>query len=143
MYLGRFKLGDFLPIPAWCVNSSREEVSPTVAASYTIYDVADSIITGANDAKMIPHDKATRTGWFYAEHRLGSAFAVGRHNILVEWASGGSNFGEVHCFEIVAGGHTSGGYIGLEHVQSPQAKYVVGLLDSGSVEIRKGPSISG
>lgn len=139
--LGRFKLGDFLPLHVEAINGSRAEGSPSAAPNYTIYNSSGTVVTGADDLKMIPHDKPTRTGWFYAEHKLGSNFAVGRYDVLVESTISASVYPRRYCFEIVGGGHTSGGYIGLEHVPSPQAKYIVGMLDEGTVEIRKGPSI--
>lgn len=138
LWLGRFQLGDFLPIPVPCRDASRVEVSPTAAPNYSIYDGTDTVIV--DDLKMVPHDKPTRTGWFYAEHQLGSGFAVGRYNGLIQWASGGNAFAKEFCFEIVAGGSASGAYIGLEYQASPQARFVVGLVDSGSVEQRKNPS---
>lgn len=140
-WIGRFILGDFLPLHVMCINGSLVEAAPTTAASYTIYDSSGTVITGADDVKMAPHDKPTRTGWFYAEHRLGSNFSAGRHDVLVEYTVSGSVRTRQFCFEIVAGGHTSGAYIGLEYQASPQARFVVGLPEAGTLEQRKGPSV--
>lgn len=140
--LGRYRLGDFLPLHVEAINGSRVEASPSAAPNYTIYDSSGAAVTNAAAVKMAPHDKPTRTGWFTAEHRLGSDFSVGRYDVLIQSTISGSVYPRRYCFEIVAGGHSSGGYIGMEQVESPHASYVVGVLDSsGTPEVRKGPSV--
>lgn len=139
-WLGRFALGDFLPLHLSCINGSLVEAAPSAAPAYTAYDSSGTAVTNVAALKMVPHDLPTRTGWFYAEHRLGSDFSVGRYDVLVQYTVSGSVRTRQFCFEIVAGGHASGAYIGMEYQASPQARFVVGLVDSGSVEQRKNPS---
>ncbi len=140
MFLGRFQLGDFLPLTVQAMTSSGE-VAPTAAPNYTIYDSSDAIVTGADDVKMPPLDKAVRTGWFAAEHRLNSAFSTGRYNVRIEWASSGSNYGREYSFEVVAGGNATGAYVGAEFFTPAHGNFIVGLSDGGTLESRKNPRV--
>lgn len=140
MFIGRFQLGDFLPLSVQCMTSSGE-VAPTAAPNYTIYNSSDTIVTGADDVKLPPLDKSILTGWFAGEHQLGSNFSNGIYTVRIEWASGGSNYAKVFGFQIVPGGNSTGAYIGMEFFTPPHANYVVGMSDAGTVEGRKNPRV--
>lgn len=136
-YLGRYQLGDWLPINEECFTTAATEVAPTAHPTVSIYKANDTPVLDA--AKLAPFDKPTRTGWFRTEVFLGSSYSTGRYHGLISWASGGSNYATQFCFDIVAGGNNSGTYIGLEHYRRPHADYVVGLLDGGTLEFRRNP----
>lgn len=138
---GRLALGEFLLLHVECSATNGVALAPTAAPNYTIYDSAGSAVTGASAVKMVPQDKGVITGFFWAEHRLGSNFSAGRYAGVIQWANSGDTYAEAFSFEVVGGGHTSSGYVGLEFHCAPQADYVVGLPESGTLEQRKNPSV--
>lgn len=136
-YIGRFQLGEILPLRLQCRTSAATEVAPTAAPTYQIYKTNDTAIVAAT--KLGPYIKGALTGWFAGEEFLDSTFSAGRYNVVYTWASGGSTYRRTDTFEVTAGGNTTGQYIGQKFVRFPHADYVVGLADGGTLEWRRNP----
>lgn len=141
--LGRYQLGEYVRIPVQTRNASAAETAPSAAPTYTLYKANDTPITGHDTVTMPPKFLGLLTGWFESEIRLSSTFSAGRYNVLIEYSiSGGHTGAEQHSFDVVAGGNANGAYIGLQWYPRPHAKFLVGLLDSNTLEARKNPKVS-
>lgn len=136
-YIGRFQLGEILPLRLQCRTTAATEVSPTNAPTYQIYKTNDTAVVAAT--KLAPYIKGALTGWFVGEEPLDSTFSAGRYNVVYTWASGGSTYRRTDTFEVTAGGNSSGQYLGLRFARYPHADYVIGLTDLGTLEQRRNP----
>lgn len=138
MYLGRYTLGQWLPIPLDAVIGSGAAVTPTAAPTVTIYDAAWTAVESAK--KIAPRDR-TATGSFEREFYLGSDYAVGLYTARAVFASGGSNFIRLYRFEIVGGGHDDGSFIGMVFFEKPDSPHIVAQQDGGDLVPRRNPRI--
>lgn len=140
MYLGRFQLGEFVPLSLDCRTTAATEVSPTAAPTVSIYKTNDTAVLDAKS--LAPYIKGQLTGHFRGEVFLNSSYSAGRYHGIFSWASGGSTYRQEFSFEVVAGGNVKGEYIGLRYYRRPHADYVVGLTDGGVLEFRRNPRVS-
>jgi hypothetical protein len=139
-YLGRYKLGDWIPLSVQCTDASGDAVAPDSAPTVTVYD-GDfaSVVSG----KAMPaKDVGNRTGMFEIEGRLASGFSEGVHHALFQWSAGSHDGAELKRFRVVGGGHQDGAYTAVQYYDRPQANHIVGHLDSGVLEFRKNPRAS-
>ena len=145
MYIGRFMLGDWVPLQVLTYNSSLAVVWPTdgsanILSPYvTVYDASlNRILT----AKQIPaHDPDTTTGYHFLEQRLGPEFSTGWHMVLYEWrdAASSENKSNIDTFDVIAGGEDDGTYVGLHYYERPDSVQIVGVTDAGRIEARRNP----
>ena len=137
MYVGRFALGQFVPLFAACRDGNGDAVSPTSAPTFTVYKSTDTPISGADTVPMPPLAKDDQTGLFLYHLRLGSSFSTGRYHVLIEYAYSGGTGAIQRVFEVIGGGHSSGAYLAIHQYRRPHASYLVGQLDSGTLEFRR------
>jgi hypothetical protein len=140
-YLGEFFQGEWVNIPVVCRNASLAEANATAAPVLNIYRADNTPITGADDITMAPFAQGERTGYFNRAVQLDSNFTAGRYVCHIAYAVSGSNKAELHFFQVVAGGNAKGAYVALWYYPRPHAKYIVGQLDDGTLEMRRGPKI--
>lgn len=138
-YLGEFFQGEWVSIPLVCRNASGDEANPTAAPVLNIYRADDTPIL--DDVTMARFAQGERTGYFNRAVQLTSSYTAGRYFALITYAVSGSNKAELHFFEVVAGGNSSGAYVALWYYPRPHAKYIVGQLDTGTLEMRRGPKL--
>lgn len=140
-YLGEYLLGEWIPIPLVCRDASGNESNPTAAPTLNIYKANDTPVTGYDDVTVPPFAQGERTGYFNKNVFLNSNFSAGRYIALLQYAVSGSNKAELHFFEVVAGGNAKGAYVALFYYPRPHANYIVGQLDDGTLEMRRGPRL--
>lgn len=138
MNLGRYYLGQFVPIPLSCVVAGVA-VAPTAAPTLSIYDSANTETLA--DRTMFPIDKENVTGQFLYLARLSSSFSAGQYSVRLRFASSGTGYPVVHTFQVVSGGHSSGAYVGMHHFQRPDLAHILGVTDGGTLEFRKNPKV--
>lgn len=134
-WLGEYFLGEWVSIPL--VAASNPDAAPTV----TIYKANDTPVTGADTITMPPFAQGEQDGFFNRDVQLDANFSAGRYQVLVEYAISASNRAEQHFFQVKAGGNAKGAYVALHYYPRPHAKYLVGQLDDGTLEFRRGPKI--
>ena len=133
-YIGRYQLGDFIPLTVQCRDSSKNPVDPTSAVTLSIYD--SSFSTVLDSEPIPPKDIANLTGVFEAEMQLDSLFSTGIYFAMHEWSGGGKS---LDTFEIIAGGNNSGGYVGIHFYERPGVEFIVGQTDGSTLETRRNP----
>ena len=140
-WLGTKLLGQWVSVPVSCKDASGDQIAPDAAPTVTIYKANDTPITGVDSVKMPPLSPGQLTGFFNLDVQLGSHFSAGRYHCLVEYLVSTVKHAEQHFFEIAAGGNANGAYVAMFYYPRPQANYVVGQLDDGTLEFRRGPKL--
>jgi len=138
MYLGRYMLGEWVPFKVVTRSTARVPSSPTAAPTLRIYDAAGNTVATSS---MPIYQKNIRTGTFILEKLLDSSFSAGQHVALIEFTVGGNALKELHHFEVIAGGHSQGAYLGIHFYRPPHADYLVGITEDGSTDRRKNPKV--
>lgn len=148
MNRGRRQLGQFIHLTVSTVDGSGVPTNPTSAPTATIYDASNNKVLDAR--KMAPQGIA-RTGFFGLDLMLtsqasiglggggGTEFASGQYVVLYKWTISGTERRTIDRFEILPGGNLQGAYTALEFYERPQADYLVGATEDGTVETRRGP----
>lgn len=139
--LGEYFQGEWVSVPLACSDTSDTESNPDAAPTVSIYKADDTPITGADDATIPPLAEGERVGFFNRDFQLDSNFSAGRYIVLVEYAVSGSNKADLHFFRVVSGGNANGAYIAMHYYPRPHGKYIVGQLDDGTLEFRRGPKL--
>lgn len=141
MYLGEYFLGEWVEIPVWCRAADGTETAPDAAPSLTIFKANDTPVTNHDGLTMPPLAEGKVTGLFQRDVQLGSNFSAGRYIVLVEYEVSSSAKADVHFFRVMAGGNASGAYVAMHYYPRPHGKYIVGQLDDGTLEQRRGPKL--
>lgn len=157
-YRGRFQLGQFVHLSVQTTTSGDNDAGdgavtpavPDAAPTISIYDTdGDYVIKN----KKIPLQSPQETTLFGVALMLECLSTIGpaygtvefaegeRYVVLYKWQVSGSNYATLDFFDVIAGGDCRGAYTALEFYERPQADYMVGALEDGTVEKRRGPSI--
>ena len=137
MYLGRYQQGAWLNVPlldsAWPTDASGDRTYPEMR----IFDSNWDLVSDGEQVKPIE----STTGLHRIERRLGPELPVGQYTAVIRWkvASGTVNRDILRRFTVVAGGHAAGAYIGLHYLSGNNTDAIAGMLDGGTIEIRRGP----
>lgn len=139
VFRGRSRLGQEIRIGVQCRNGSRTPSAPTAAPTYRIYSEAGgaAVVTGS----LPPTERYVTTGLFEYMQRLTSSFSAGRYYVLYGYAVSGTNYVDFDAFEVVAGGNVNGMFQSLFHLDRPDSDWIIGVLDSGTVSINRGPHV--
>jgi hypothetical protein len=153
-YLGRFQLGQFVHLAVTTTNTAEEypdaPTAPSAAPVFSIYNNGGGkVITN----KRMPLQHPAVATMFAVDQMLACLSALGpaygtvefeegrRYFVRYEWVISAANFARIDCFDVIPGGDCRGAYTALEFYERPQADFVVGALENGTVEKRRGPSI--
>lgn len=138
--LGRFILGDEVPLGVQCVNGSGVPSAPTSAPTMQIYTSAGTAVLSK---QIPPQDQYSATGWFGYKQALNSSFATGRYYVRYEYDVGGTTYaGEVDAFEIVDGGSTDGQILSMFFLDRPDGNdYMLVQTDQGTLGVNRGPKV--
>lgn len=138
MYLGRFYLGQHVPISVQCTDGP-ESALPSQTPLVTIYDDNGDPV----EAKRMPIvDRVAAPGLFILMLRLTSAYSPGHYSAAVQYIVASNPQLQTCYFEVVAGGSVNGAVISMQFYDRPQAKFLVQKLDSFQRNIIKNPRSS-
>jgi hypothetical protein len=138
-YLGRYTLGEYAFLTCQCINASSVPTDPTAAP--LLYTYKDDGTRIANGLKTPLLDGARTTGQFSYSLLLDSTYAAGLHAALFTYAIGGTTFSQLKMFNVVGGGDSQGPYTALHFYNRAHADLVVGLGESGAVDLRRNPYV--
>lgn len=137
MYLGRFILGDVVPLVTLAEAGGGLRVQPAGPASVSVYDAdGDAVFTSLSPAR----DRGRQDGLFVLMFGLDARFSVGRYMVRASWADGTYCRQEVACFDVVAGGHADGCVVSHKYVSRPGGDGLVRKTDQGKRKIGRRPS---
>lgn len=136
-WLGRFQLGDWIPLTATSENTSRTPTLPTDCPTSTIYNSSGSAV--ASSIGMPIKDRYYTTALFQRPYRLTSSFSTGRYMVVHTFTVGGNTQRQVDCFDIVAAGDADGTTIGAYFYERPNGNFVVFVQDGGKLKQGRNP----
>jgi len=137
MYLGRFQLGSWVPLRVRCVHSNLYAVNPDSAPDYVVYSDTFRDVTSGS---LPPKDKDNLAGLFEDSIFLGS-LDTGFYTVRYSWTAGSHKGASLDNFEIIGGGDPSGSYTAMHFYGPPHADFIVGQLDSDTVDKRRNPRV--
>lgn len=138
MDLGRYQIGDEVPLPLLCLNSSERPADPDEAPRVAVYGGAGGAVA---DFALPVCDKAETVGWFLGRLYLGGDYAEGHYEVVSRWAVGGTQGGRVDTFEVVAGGAESGQVIAMHSYERPHSNFMVQQRTSGRLYKGRNPRV--
>lgn len=137
-HLGRYRLGDRLPLVLRCLNAGEPEWpgGPPVVTVYApngpAFDAGlpvDSFTVGADDVGAV-------TGLFRRAVFLGPKYSgyIGRYTAVARWADGdGAVHAKLWTFDLIDGGSAAGDVIAAAVVDRPRATFVLHQRYDGSL----------
>lgn len=136
-FIGRFQLGDVLPLLLVTRDASLTPQVPTVPPAVTIW--SSSAKVEKHEMPMI--ERFITDGMFLARVFLGSAYSTGLYTVSYNYAVGSYQGVETDSFEILPGGSVDGNVMSMYFYRRPQADFIVQGLDSGKIVQGRNPSI--
>lgn len=137
MYLGRYQLGQYVPLRL---------VTQTVAGAPTLPDAAPTLYTWSGTSKietlLVPAiDQKRTTAMFFLPLFLGSLYAVGNYRVVYQWANSSVTNQAVDTFEIVTGGDALGDVAAMHAYDCPDGTFVVRQVGRGLLTVGRGPHV--
>lgn len=137
--LGRYQLGDFVPLTFSAVDNNGTPAWPTATPTVKTYDASD--VTSAVETIRPPaHDMQRLTGLFRYLLRLGSSYAADKTYVAVAtWAISDTTYGNMFQWDVLAGGDADGAVIGATFISRPEAGVVAYVVDGGNLKTSNNP----
>lgn len=130
--LGKYLLGDKVPLILSTLTSSRVAAAPTAAPTARIYKNAETATTAAPSLPIKAKGKAT--GLFAYEIVLNSTYSVGVWFVLLKWVVSGTTYKALYRFEIVTGGDADGTPVGLHYFDQRGINHIFWTTDQGTTQ---------
>lgn len=138
MYLGRYYVGEIVPLSYQTVNSSG---SPTLPDNPPVIDIRSSVGL-VRQVKSPILDRYNATGLFLFPLRLDSAFSAGTYSAIYYATAGGFQNLDFDTFQIVAGGDSEGCILTHYYWQRPEATFLIQQTEAENLLLRRNPSVS-
>lgn len=136
-WLGRFRLGQSVPLELPVKDSSNTPVEPDAAPTATVYSSSARI----EDLELPVLDPFRVTGLFREDLFLGALYATGFYVVQYNYAVGGVFGGAEDAFEIVGGGDAVGHVLSLFHFPHAASDFLIVHREDGTVVRRRNPRV--
>lgn len=136
-YLGRYQLGDLLPLQLVSKSASEITAAPDDAPRVDLFSPANS--------KVLSLDMPIMDTSYYVfglNVPLNSTFSVGYWRAVYRYKASGAVRLQVDYFEVVDGGDTDGTIVSMYPWARPEANYMILHTDAGKVFQGRNPSIA-
>lgn len=133
MFLGRFKLGQWVHVPYEAKSSVGAPSQPALPPIIDFYTAAGVKVASG---LVPPLDGVGEVGLFSYAQQLTSEFAAGHYAAHV---TSGTLPVRLWHFQILPGGNVDGAVLSMTFFPRPEAAFVVGKLDSGKRFIARNP----
>lgn len=132
-WLGRYQVGDFVPLVLQSTTTAGVAVTPTVAAvTAKLYNASGVLVTTIS---LGLNNKVQTVGLFRSRWL---ATAVGVWMVVYDWSDGTAQK-KVERFEVVAGGSSSGAVVALHATELPEATYLLLQGANGTLYYGRNP----
>lgn len=135
MNLGRYQLGDTVPITIQTVAANDVPTDPTSVPTIRTYTSAGTLID--TDLK-VPRLGVGTTGLFRKNLFLGSTYAAGKYCVRASYTVTNLKC-PLFFFEVLPGGNAKGAYRALAYYDKMIGDLIVGETDTGELEIKQRP----
>jgi len=139
-YLGRYQLGDFVPLLVRTKDEDGIITIPTVTSDQAPIAAIWSDSAKVENLRLPVVDLSL--GLFGGRVQLTSNYAVGQYFAAATWTVGGKTVvgDAVFTFEVVAGGDSDGAVIAMKEYLRPEAVNLVFEKDGGKVLCGRNPA---
>ncbi len=138
MEIGRFQLGDFVPLQFQSVDGSDTPTWPSSTPTIKTF-AADDVTTAVETIRPGARDVQRQTGLFYYPLRLTSSYTTKPYIVTFNWTISGTTYASIAQFNVIAGGDSDGAVIGAHYVRRPEAPTVVYVVDGGKLKAVRNP----
>jgi hypothetical protein len=143
MWLGRFTLGQVVPLSVWSIpldvfgQQSGAPVVPDNVPSVFVWEATTKLKT----LSMPVADKYRLTGFFSLPLRLDNAFATGNHYAVYKYTISGVAYQVVDYFEVMAGGGGDGEVVAMQSYNRPEGTFIIRQLSTGILVAGRNPQV--
>ena len=138
MYIGRYQIGQVVPISVVTADASDNPSDPDDVPIARIYRGSTFVAS----ARMSVRDRFSQRAYFDHQLRLmGGDYQVGQHTVIYTYKISGSAIAKQSHFQVVPGGDEGGTVISMTTYKRPEAQFVVAQLTSGRLVFGRGPTI--
>jgi hypothetical protein len=137
MYLGRYRVGDAVPLTLQTVNTSDTATAPDRAPYAFLWSPSALVAT----IRMPIHAAFRTTGLFKYLLRLGHKFAVGNYNVVYRYDIASAREQHVDVFDIVDGGRHDGPILSMHTFDRPDSVFILQHVASGRILRGRNPVI--
>lgn len=136
MFIGRFQLGDTIPLFVVTTDASDTPQVPEFPPTVKIWSKNKLV-----KAKFVPTwETFTQTGIFLGRAFLDPKYAIGLYRVTYYYQIGTFQGIKVGNFEVMPGGNTDGNVMSMYYYHCAQANFVVQGLDSGKIVQGRNPT---
>lgn len=139
MHLGRFRVGDYLPLRLVVMDAGRTPAVPDAAPTAYLWKASGP--TKLATLTLSVDETARTTGMFALPYLLDATFAAGNHVVVFKWAVAAVAQQRVAVFEIVAGGGSEGDVAAMHVLERPEGTWVLRQHGRGMVTAGRGPKV--
>lgn len=137
MYLGRYQLGQEIPLSVRALNSSGVPTAPAAVPTINVYKSDGTKVISAKGIPIV--DRYGVTGYFSYNLYLDARFATGSYAIVVSWTVSGFTGRDVLHFEVVRAGNVDGAIVSLYFYRRPHADFILQGTDGGVLTKGRNP----
>lgn len=141
MYLGRYQLGEDMPLPLTTVDASNLPTAPDNAPVAQIFNSSGTQVMSGRMPVMDRYGTSTACTFFMLPVYLSGDYSAGLYSYVLTWNIAAAPFVETGTFEVVAGGDSNGTVIAMTFFHKPQADFVVYQTDAGKLRRGRGPKL--
>lgn len=134
-YLGRYQIGQDVPLAVQCVDNDGNPTQPDTAPLARIYRNGLFL----RDMRVPIETDADATGRFRGRYTLGNSDAPGYYAVVYLYGSFALERGDFDCFEVVDGGDPSGSVLAAYSLTRPDGDYVLAHLAAGRLAAGQTP----
>lgn len=143
MWIGRYTVGQSIPLGITTTDGSGAPTMPDSAPTADIYD--NGAVAASSTIKLPIFDRyaisaaGTTNCVFGRPYRLDSGFTVGRYTILYKWIVSAVTYKTVRCFDVIYDTDADGPVTGLFPVPRTTGTIVHYDTESGKVVYGRNP----
>ena len=134
-WLGRYWLGDAVPLMVLTRDNAESPTDPALAPYARIY----SGTTFVKTVRLPKIDHAEITGMFLFLLRLDANFATGFYDVILDYVVSSVQRVKHLRFEITAGGDERGKAISMYYLRQPDRSFLISQLDTGQINKLQNP----
>lgn len=137
-YLGRYQLGQFVPLTVQCLDASGTPTLPTGPPTIDVW-LGSTLIVAAKEIPIL--DRYGVTAMFRYRLPLDGRFSAGSYMVSYTYTVGSLVVFDIDAFQITAGGDINGAVISMTEFVRPHAKFIVYQTDQRLLLYGKNPRL--
>jgi hypothetical protein len=137
-YLGRYRLGQTVPLLVATIDTGFLAVAPDTAPTYAVHRLDDDVNTVAA-TKMTLTAESEDTHLFNTNILVDRNYSPGQYAVEVSYDISSATHVEIWNFEVTSGGDRRGTPIALYSFEQHNGEHIVAMTDTGHVAFGRQP----